>query len=137
MSDDRPTMNAPPVATVFLSVVTIAAVVATLAITHDTNTTLIVGVLVINFSMQVIGNRKTDDNRKGIEETKVQIAETKQQVEHVGDQINGRMNDLLAVSGEAKELAGKAAGLVEGHAAGMIDQKELQAARDSNPNGST
>jgi hypothetical protein len=73
------------------------------------------------------------ETKQQVAETKQQVAETKQQVAHVGEQINGRMNHLLQVSGEAREMEGRATGLVEGHAAGMRDERAIQDAREEKP----
>ncbi len=43
------------------------------------------------------------------------------------------MGELLEETGEAKRLAGEAAGLIKGHAAGMSDQRDIQAAREEVP----
>jgi hypothetical protein len=121
MNESKPATNGTPVATVVLSVVTIAAVVVTLVVTGDAQNTIIVGGLLMTFSMQVIGNIKTNENRE--------------RIEHVGNQMNGRMGELLEQTGETRELVGKAAGLIEGHAAGMKDERVLQDAREGMPKG--
>jgi hypothetical protein len=114
MNEFKPGPGGPSTATVILSVAAIVAIVTTMAITHDLTSTLVVGGFITTFALQMSNRDRID---------------------HVGKQMNGRMGELLEKTGETRELVGKAAGLVEGHAAGMVDEKGLEAARQSGPKG--
>ncbi len=67
-------------ADVVLYIATIAAIVTTLSITGDLNSTLVLSGFLVTFVMQRSGNRKADQTREQIVQNNQQIAETKVQV---------------------------------------------------------